>query len=308
MHWRVVGNDMTCPYGDGQGACFDTSNASHIALYANNVHHAGQPGAKMQEYYQGVYFSTDSNHIDMAWNTVSHVAGCRAVQIHSSRLGNGGPQDPTGQPQYDIRIRDNIIHDSACDGIVLATIDPSKGKIEVYNNVIYRTGAGPRPRSGSGNFSCIFAPGTTYPLRQPGGGVVEIYNNTMFDCGAVKNPRNSNAVQNGGANPNLRLRLRNNIIVQPPGQTYIDADGPMEGSHNLFAGNGSTPRAPKLGLTNSLNVNPEFLDPSKFDFRLSATSPARGKGAETGIQIDLQGCGRDAGQPLSIGALQCPPK
>ena len=63
------------------------------------------------------------------------------------------PEDHSGQSQYDIVIHDNIIHDTQCDGIIFATVDPSKGKIEVYNNIIYNAGKGPNNPEGSGNWT-----------------------------------------------------------------------------------------------------------------------------------------------------------
>ena len=79
----------------------------------------------------------------MAYNTVSNVKGCRGVQIHSSPILGGGPSDPTGYNMYDINIHDNLIHDIQCDGIVIATIDPAKGAVQVFNNIIYNAGKGP---------------------------------------------------------------------------------------------------------------------------------------------------------------------
>ncbi|MDE3196123.1 MAG: IPT/TIG domain-containing protein, partial [Acidobacteriota bacterium] len=172
--WRFVGNDISCPLAtgaDGGGACFETTLASNVAFYGNNVHDAG--AAQASALFQGVYFSTDSNHIDMGWNTVANVRGCRGVQVHSSPLGSNYPK--SGYDQYDIAIHDNLIHDTQCDGIILDTIDPSKGPVWVYNNIIYAAGKGPANPENTGNWSCIYVPATT-ENGPAGSGAVEVFN------------------------------------------------------------------------------------------------------------------------------------
>ena len=154
-NWRIVNNDLSCPNGDEASACFETQLTSYVKFLGNNVHDAGKPTASAL--YHGVYFSTDSNHIEVGWNTISNVHGCRGIQFHSSPLQGGGPNDPTGRNQYDLSVHDNTIHDTQCDGIIFATVDPSQGKVEAYNNVIYNAGKGPANPENSGNWACIYA-------------------------------------------------------------------------------------------------------------------------------------------------------
>jgi len=293
-NWRFVGNDMTCPNGDGPSACMETSQASNIKIFGNNVHDTGKVNASAL--YHGVYFSTDSNHIEMAWNTVANVHGCRGVQVHSTPQSQG-----TGLNQFDLSIHDNLIHDTQCDGIVLATVDPSKGKVEVYNNVIYNAGKGPANPEGTGNWSCIYVSGATN--RAPaGGGIVEVYNNTLVNCGTFTRPpwgNANNAVENGGHNPDLKIRLRNNIIDQPKGVPYlIGSHGGIVGSSNLFFGDGSAP----AGMEDSVTADPLFVDTTKGDFHLRADSPARGRCCEVRASVDKDGTPR--GAPCDLGAYQ----
>ncbi len=311
-NWRFAGNDITCPaaMGNGGGACFESSQASNIAFLGNNVHDAG--AANASALFQGVYFSTDSNHVEMAYNTVSNVKGCRGVQIHSSPILGGGPSDPTGYNMYDINIHDNVIHDIQCDGIVIATIDPSKGAVQVWNNVIYNAGKGPNNPEGSGNWSCVYIPGTTND-GPAGTGTVDIYNNTMYNCGSFASPPwgdANNAVENGGGNQNIRIRMRNNLIFQTSSAPYLTIYGPSQtcpdgqncpqiyGSNNLFFGNGPAPVNPNI--TGSLNVDPKLLNVGAFDFHLAAGSPAGTAGTATGQLYDLDGIA--LGSAIPIGA------
>ena len=311
-NWRIVGNDISCPFGDGAGACFETNQASNIAFLGNVVHDTGKTDASAL--YQGVYFSTDSNHVDAGWNRIERVRGCRGIQVHSSPLNSQGT---TGFNQYDLSIHDNVIHDTQCDGIVIATVDPSKGKVELYNNIIYNAGQGPNNPEHSGGWSCIFTSGTTN-TGSPGGGTVEIFNNTLFNCGSFTHPPYSNArsaVSNGGGNPRLQVRLRNNIIYPAPGAAYVIAFGVrgacssgncpgITGFNNLFFGNGAAPAI--SNLTQSLNRDPQFLDAASHDFRPRPGSPAIGAGVDTGAAFDQEGVNR--GSRFDLGALQSPPQ
>ena len=184
-----------------------------MKFYGNNVHDTGKANASTQ--YHGVYFGTDSNHLDIGWNTIFNVHGGRGIHIHSSPQ-SGEPR--SGQNQYDISIHDNVIHDTQCDGIILATIDPSKGPVTLYNNVIYDAGRGPDNPERTGGWSCINAPGYTNN-GSAGSGAVEIFHNTLYGCGTFDKPPygNSNtAIAFGGHSADLFLRIRNNIIRQIP--------------------------------------------------------------------------------------------
>jgi len=293
-NWRIVANDMTCPNGDGASGCMETSQASNIKMFGNNVHDTGK--ATASALYHGVYFSTDGNHIEMGWNTVANVHGCRGVQVHSTPQSQG-----TGLNQFDLSIHDNLIHDTQCDGIVIATVDPSKGKVELYNNAIYNAGKGPANPEGSGNWSCIYVSGATN--RGPaGGGTVEVYNNTLVNCGTFTRPpwaNANNAVENGGHNPDLKIRLRNNIVYQPKGVPYLTGSrGAIVGESNLFFGDGSAP----AGMDDSVTADPLFVDAAKGDFHLRAGSPGRGRCRGALASVDKDGAPR--GAPCDLGAYQ----
>lgn len=302
-YWRFVNNDISCPNGDEAAGCFETQLASYIKFLGNNVHEAGRPAASAL--YHGVYFSTDSNHVDVGWNTISNVHGCRGIQFHSSPLQGGGPNDPTGHNQYDLSVHDNLIHDIQCDGIIFATVDPSQGKVEAYNNVIYNAGKGPSNPENSGNWACIYAAAGTN-TGKPGGGVINIYNNTMFNCGTFAKPPydSSNAgVMNGGHNPNLRIQITNNIIFESGNIPALQ--GPkngISGSNNLFFGGGGV--SGFSSVINTVKKDPLFFDLARDDFHLLAGSPAHHAGADVGAGTDRDGVPRDSTTGFDIGAYQ----
>jgi hypothetical protein len=295
--WRIVGNDFSCPSGDGAGACMDTVESSSLAFYGNTVHDTG--AANASALYHGVYFGTDSNHLDIGWNTIANVHGCRGIQIHSTPQ-SGEPA--SGQNQYDIRIHDNTIHDTQCDGIIVDTVDPSKGPVSIYSNVIYNAGEGPNNPEKSGGWSCIYVPASTE--RGPkGSGMVDVYNNTLYACGTFTSPPYGSAnagIVYGGGNAAIYLRIRNNIVYQTTtslhrsGVPYLVIWNPsthavcadtgncswIRGSNNLFYGSGAAPR--NTNIANSVNANPQFAGLSRWDFHILSGSPARNKGGDIG--------------------------
>ena len=305
--WRIIGNDMSCPNGNGEVGCFATSKASNVLFYGNNVHDAGVAAASA--HYHAVYWSTDSNHWDMGWNTIANVHGCRGIQTHSSPLGSGGSGDPTGHNLYDISIHDNLIHDTQCDGIILATVDPSQGKVEVYNNIIYNAGLGPNNPENTGAWTCINVPGTT-ANGAAGGGLVEVYNNTMYNCGSFANPPYANAnaaVENGGNNTNLKIHLRNNLMYQLSSEPYLVIYGPadgIQGTDNLFYGNGAAPV--NANIAGSLNTDPLFASLTNHDFHITAASPVATAGTTTPQTRDFDSVSLPQGAAFPIGALAYP--
>jgi hypothetical protein len=312
--WKIVGNDIECPGGDGQVGCVEASQASGIKFYGNEVHNAGA-GPVAQKFYHAVYFSTDSNHIDVGWNHIHDNMTCRAVQFHSSPLcrPNCGARDQTGHNQFDLHVHDNLIHGDSCNGINFATVDPSKGPVEAYNNVIYHVGV-TDPKDGGGAFSCIYVAGITN-AGSAGKGTVEVFNNTLYDC-AANHSRNSDGSRGAfsvGGGAGLTMRLRNNIVYQLPGEVYLDGNkAQITGEKNLWFGAGNAP-----GQTQgNVSADPQFVDLGKFDFHLRITSPAKDAGitvlpnnpfvVSKGGARDKDGVARPQGKAFDLGAYEAP--
>jgi hypothetical protein len=225
-----------------------------------------------------------------------------------------GWNDATGKNQFDLHVHDNLIHGDNCNAINFATVDPSRGPVEAYNNVIYHTGIQDPEGGGGGAFSCIYVAGISNHGRE-GTGVVEVFNNTLFDC-AANNSRNADgsrgAFSVGGGPAGLTMRLRNNVVYQKPGEIYIDGSkAQITGEKNLWFGIGAGPQQ----TSNNLNADPRFADLSVFDFRLSAGSPAHEAGVTvqpnnpftSGSQMtDKDGRLRPSGKACTLGAYEAP--
>jgi hypothetical protein len=221
--------------------------------------------------FHNVYFSTNTNHVWFGWNSVNgNGKACRGIQFNSTG----------GVPQYDLHIHDNVIHDTVCDGINFASVDPSQGPVEAYNNVIYNAGTGPDPGDGPANYSCIYNAGGGDAHGPGGSGDIEIYNNTMYNCGdnphTVFNGDRGAIVSLKGKSPYLQLVLTNNILVQPDRIPFVSASstGHIRGSHNDCYG---APGGCPYGWSKNLDLNPGFVNLNTGDLRPSADSPLRQK-------------------------------
>jgi len=313
--WRIIGNDMQCPGADDQVGCFEMSQASQIRFYGNNVHNAGI-NPTSSKFYHAVYFSTDSNHIDVGWNYIHDNYTCRALQFHSSPLCTPtcGSGDTTGFNQYDLHVHDNRIHGDNCNGINFATVDPSKGTVEAYNNVIDQVGR-MDPLQQGGSFSCIYVAGITNN-GAAGTGTVEVLNNTVSDC-AANNSANAGGSRGafgvGGGPATLIMRLQNNVAYQLPGEIYIDGSKTqITGDRNLWFGVGTAPAQ----TTNNISSDPLFVNRGLGDFHLTNTSPAKDTGMTVlpnnsfapnpgpSIGNDADGVLRAQGTAFDLGAYE----
>jgi hypothetical protein len=201
------------------------------------------------------------NNSEIGWNTIGtgvFYGYCRSILLHSSPDGNTG----SGKNLYGYEIHDNFIQKGWCDGIGLASVDPSKGAINVYDNVIVNTGVssdGTTTAPPDGNNVGI---AINTDDEGPSSGAVNIYSNTLYNAG-VYSAFHSNGCF-GVLDTGATAKLTSNVCYQTSPLPYIETaaggaiNGGYSGSHNLWYGSGPAPSWD----SGSLNVNPQLSNPS----------------------------------------------
>lgn len=314
IDWRIIGNTVTCPNAGvtDQAGCMDLggqqsySTTTHMyRVEGNDIEHAADNNApgSVTGLYHGFYLSEFHNDVDIGWNTIAFVMGGRCYQQNV----NDGPG------AYDLHFHDNLIHDCPEDGIVQTTVDPSKGTVEYYNNVIYNAGKGPNSSDGGGAWNCMLIEGYENSGVTGESGVIHVYNNTMYGCGTITSPNDGFGetgifMWNPGTLPTSKsVDYHNNIAYATvAAANYFATDGTnsgVSGADNIFFGNGVPPTG--TGLTGSLNSNPQLVNPASSNFHLSnASSPAvrAGTTATPIPTFDHDGITRSS--PPSIGAFE----
>ena len=287
--WRVIGNDLSCPNGTGLSGCIvggDGTTPHTLKLYGNVVHDAAASVTSITKYYHGIYLA--SNDLEIAWNEVRDGKTCRAIQFH----------DSAGPNLHGISVHDNLIHGTVCDGINFATVDPSQGTVEAYNNVIYDVGLGPDPADGSSDYAGIYVANITN-MGSPGSGSVRIYNNTLYNCGSRKTSAAGAIARAAGP---VGIQMDDNLVVTLAGESYFSGDtSAVTGSNNLFFGGGGSVVSALVG---SVTGDPLLVAPASHDFHLQAGSAAIDHGIATPATVDYDGNTRPQGAAFDIGAYE----
>ena len=280
-HSRLVANNVSCPDGNGLTGCIGIAFGEHVQILGNDLHDTGRAPAS-SKLYHAVYIGENTNHVEIGWNHLHHNRTCYSLLFHSSGQLN----------QYDLSVHDNLIHHDHCAAINFATVDPSQGPVEAYNNVMYEMGSAATPPDGMGANGCIYVPGYTYQ-GPASSGYVEAFNNTCYNVGSNTAAGSSSGayLRTAGNSPNLYLRLRNNVTSLAAGQRYLataNAASLVVGTHNLWHGAGAGPS----GLAANVNADPRFVNVAARNLRLQAASPAVDAGVDTGLPRDFDGAPR----------------
>lgn len=316
--WRIIGNDMSCPTatgGGGGGACMETSMVS-MKTFGNNLHDLAPNST--DRLLHGVYYSTDSNGIEHAWNMEYNSGGRAGIQTHSSPLIQGN-----GYILNSYSIHDNTIHDAREECILLDTTDPSAGTgVYVYNNVLFNCatdGAGDSLHQQlSGDFDTSHGLGSSPPP-------FNWYNNTVLisngsSCWGASYPDIHTGITVTNFEQNNLCLVTGTAPYWNP-ETYTGSScgntdnsttcQTMTGQYDLVYGNGVA-TFPNL-MTHQVNSNPSLVNTTvtgcpancatNLHF-LSSSSPAKGAGTTAAPTPIYDHDGKIRPSPPSIGAYE----
>jgi len=323
---RLVGNILTCPDCSGSAAVLTAGwivtaegNTANVGteLLGNWVYDAGcsdKGGVTNKEYH---FIYTSGSGEEIAYNRVGGTGatgGCaqNGIQVNyydDNSIGFG-----------DLSVHDNDVSYANGAGINMATMDPGKGPINVYNNVVHHTGLQPASDNAS-FFTCLAFPGYS---PSASAGTVDVFNNTCWDTSA--NLNNSNMydstscavyVSASAGQTNLTVNLVNNIFAQPAythtssANVYLCGSGTSQitGSNNLFY-SGAVPKStsPTSSLTSlAVPTAPLFtsaVTPGPWtNLELQSSSPVI-KAGSTSLYSALDFAGKARKAPPTIGALE----
>jgi hypothetical protein len=277
---RLAGSDLSCPGAMLAGGCIAVSGGSSLTLLGNYIHDTGSAASTNQSGYQAMDL-LDATQVEVGWNVFANTLGCNALLARSS-----------SSALFSYLVHDNYFYSTRCSAIDLKSMNPAKGAVLVYNNIVQLAGTGPQPQGAvqdSGYAAIAIGGGAATP--------VEAWNNTVYDAGSFGGA-SAGAVRASGA-----IHLVNNIFDLQNGEQYLSLDTDLywlDGSNNLFFGAGDM-----LGVfSNSVMSDPMFVSPSTNNFHLASGSPAIDAGATVQLAMDYDGVLRPQGAGYDLGAYE----
>jgi len=301
--FRVVGNYVTAPNGDGLDGAIGGVNGDDIYILGNELEHIGS--ASCSKLYHAIYISgvrqdaaprapTESNR-EVAWNYLHDNLSNRAINIYSEQEYSAFIQQH--------RVHDNVIVNQRGDGIMLGYY--VTGDNWVYNNLIINAGLGPEWSDDASYHTGIRINTGHEAVSQTN---IYIYNNTLYGNGwsGAALPEESGGVlfDPGALDRSTMVDFSNNIIFST-GDPYLAGESgalPTGDYRNCWYGIGVSPAWDTTGINN----DPNFIGAGVFNFQLQNGSPCIdiGKNVSTVVGRDLLGVLRSQGIAFDIGAYE----
>ena len=301
---RIVGVEITGPtvYGGYQGAIGgsgkNTGGGKYLGVY---IHHYGYANgfettqetdttsppytnptsscATCTKYdqFQHLYYITNRSDItleayEIAWNHLTDNPIWQGIHLYD--MGATGGYTGT------MKIHNNVVKNQrggAIESSLPASSTGVRTNLEVYNNIIIS------------DVTDIY---NWHALQFNGSENVKVYNNTIYGY------KHNASFQTGGA-----VDYRNNIMVDTRNAGYIGNE-PDYQSNNLFFSTGSSVKPVwATEATGNLNVDPQFVDASNYDFQLGESSPALSAGIDTASVVPIDFFGQSRSSTPSMGAI-----
>ena len=301
--FRVIGNYVTAPNGDGMDGAVGGRNGSDIYILGNELENVGS--ANCSKLYHSIYITgarqdnpprapTESNR-EVAWNYVHDNLSNRGINIYSE-------QEYSAYIQQN-RVHDNVIVNQRGDGILLGYY--VIGDNWVYNNLIVNAGLGPE-WSDDASYHTGLRIDTGHETISPT--TVYIYNNTLYGngwSGAVLPDESGSLLVSPEALTRSTTVYFSNNILYSTGEPYIAGESaslPMGDYRNCWYGDGSAPGWD----TTAINDDPDFVGTGIFNFQLQNGSPCMevGKNVSAVVTSDILGVPRPQGLAFDIGAYE----
>ena len=300
--FRVVGNYVTAPQGDGMDGAIDAVG-NDVYILGNELENVGS--ANCSKLYHAIYVKgvrqdnpprapTESNR-EVAWNYVHDSRSNRAINIYSEQEYSAYIQQH--------RVHDNVIVNQRGDGILLGYY--VTGDNWVYNNLIVRAGLGPEWSDDASYHTGVRINTGHETVTQT---AVYFYNNTLYGNGwsgaTIPEETGSLLIDPAALTFSTTVYLSNNILYST-GEPYLAGESaslPAGNHRNCWYGAGSAP----AWDTTAINTNPNFVNAAISNFQLQESSPCVdvGKNVSSLVSRDLWGVPRPQGLAFDIGAFE----
>lgn len=298
--FRVVGNYITAPNGDGMDGAIN-AESSNVSVLGNELEQVGS--LNCSKLYHAVYFkgyrkddpprAPMESGREIAWNYIHDCNANRGINTYSEQANAAFIERHS--------VHDNVIVNQRGDGIMFGYY--VVGDNWIYNNLVIRAGLGPEWPDGESYHTGIrINPGHEEVTST----TVYCYNNTLVGCGwsGAVLPGETGHILIGPEMPHTTVCLSNNIIYST-GQPYLAEESATlaSGNHrNCWFGSGAAP----AWDTGAINSNPQFSNVAADDFQLQQGSPCidAGRNLSSVVARDLLGIPRPQGSALDLGAYE----
>jgi hypothetical protein len=300
--FRVIGNYVTAPQGDGMDGAIDVTG-NNVFILGNELENVGS--ATCSKLYHGIYVKgvrqdspprapTESDR-EVAWNYVHDGLCNRAINIYSE-------QDYSAYIRHH-RVHDNVIVNQRGDGIMLGYY--VIGDNWIYNNLIVNAGLGPEWSDDNSYHTGLRINTGHEQIAQT---AVYLYHNTLYGNGwagaALPEETGSLLVDPGALERGTTVYFSNNIVYST-GEPYLAGESaalPAGDYRNCWFNGGIAPEWDTTAITG----DPDFVNTGTSNFQLKNGSPCvdAGKNVSAPVQRDMVGVPRPQGLACDIGAYE----